>query len=118
MKIIENNILNNKIKQRSLLPITLFIINLLLNKIIDKLFTPISVYSDNFELMIGIRNLLDVIIIIATCFFSFKYGLKGLKEITENSNPESYKTYKVLCYIGIILNIICIIMTFIWAFAS
>lgn len=74
MKIIENNILNNIIKQHLSTPITLFIINLLLNKVIDKFLTPISVYSDNFELMIGIRNLHDVIIIIATCFFSFKYG--------------------------------------------
>ena len=113
----ENNVLKNRIKQHLLTPITLFIINILLNKVIDKFFTPISVYSDNFELMIGIRNLLDVIIIIATCFFSLKYGLKGLKEIKENNNSESYKTYKVLCYIGIILNIICTIMVLAWVLA-
>ena len=113
----ENNILCNKIKQLLLTPITLFVINLLLYKAIDKFFTPISVYSDNFELMIGIRNFIDVIITVAACFFSLKYGLKGLKNITENDNSESYKTCKVLCYIGIILNIICTLMVLVWVLA-
>ena len=113
----EHNTLNNKIKQLLLTPITLFVINLLIYKAIDKFFTPISVYSDNFELMIGIRNLVDVIITVAACFFSLKYGLKGLKNITDNNNSESYKTCTVLCYIGITLNIIYTLMVLVWVLA-
>ena len=107
--------MNDKIKQHFLIPLALFIADQLICTIIEKA-TPVpSLYSGSANIVIAFRNVIEIIIMIAVCYFSLKYGLLGLKEAKEDYvklQIDHYKPYKIICYIGIGLEIITTAMIF------
>ena len=108
--------MNDKIKQHLLIPLALFIADMLICTIIEKV-TPVpSLYSSSANIVVAFRNVVEIIIMIATCYFSIKYGLLGLKEAKEDYvklQIDHYKPYKIICYIGMGLEIIITVMIFI-----
>lgn len=109
------NSMNDKIKQHLLTPIALFIADQLICTIIEKAMPIPSLYSSSANIVIAFRNFTELVIMVAACFFTLKYGLLGLKEAKEDYDDKQidyYKPYKIICYIGIGLEIITTAMIF------
>lgn len=109
------NSMNDKIKQHLLTPIALFVADQLICTMIEKVMPIPSLYSSSANIVIAFRNLIELVIMVVACFFTFKYGLLGLKEAKEDYSEKEidyYKPYKIICYIGIGLEIITTAMIF------